>query len=107
MQHQGKELLGPSAQFWLGTDELGRDLFSRIIYGARPSLVVALMVMVIGGGLGIVSGLTAGYVGGWVNAVIMRMFDALFAFPAICWASSSSPPSGLASTRLPWPSPSR
>jgi len=83
VQHQGKELLGPSADFWFGTDELGRDLLSRIIYGARPSLVVALLVVLIGGGLGIVSGLTAGYFGGWVNAVIMRLFDALFAFPAI------------------------
>ncbi|HEY2596103.1 MAG TPA: ABC transporter permease, partial [Chloroflexota bacterium] len=68
---------------WFGTDELGRDLLSRIIYGARPSLVVALLVVLIGGGLGIVSGLTAGYFGGWINAVIMRVFDALFAFPAI------------------------
>ena len=83
VQHQGKELLGPSSEFWFGTDELGRDLLSRIIYGARPSLVVALLVVLIGGGLGIVSGLTAGYLGGWVNAVIMRLFDALFAFPAI------------------------
>jgi peptide/nickel transport system permease protein len=86
VQHQGKELLAPNAQFWFGTDELGRDLLSRIIYGARPSLVVALLVVLIGGGLGIVSGLTAGYFGGWVNAVIMRVFDALFAFPAILLA---------------------
>jgi peptide/nickel transport system permease protein len=83
VQHQGKELLGPNAEYWFGTDELGRDLLSRVIYGARPSLVVALMVVLIGGGLGIVSGLTAGYFGGWVNSVIMRLFDALFAFPAI------------------------
>lgn len=82
-QHQGSELLGPNASFWLGTDELGRDLLSRVIYGARPSLVVALMVVVIGGGLGIVAGLTAGYFGGWVNSVLMRFFDAMFAFPPI------------------------
>ena len=83
VQHQGKELLGPNSAFWFGTDELGRDLLSRVIYGARPSLVVALMVVAIGGGLGIVSGLTAGYLGGWVEALIMRLFDALFAFPPV------------------------
>jgi peptide/nickel transport system permease protein len=83
VQHQGKELLGPNSQFWMGTDELGRDLLSRVIYGARPSLVVAVMVVFIGGVLGICAGLTAAYFGGWVNAVIMRLFDALFAFPAI------------------------
>jgi len=76
-------LLGPNSGFWLGTDELGRDLLSRVIYGARPSLIVALMVVVIGGGLGILAGLAAGYFGGWVNALIMRLFDALFAFPPI------------------------
>src|SRR5713101_8754996 len=70
VQHQGKELLGPSADFWFGTDELGRDLLSRIIFGARPSLVVALMVVTIGGGLGILAGLGAGYFGGWVEAVL-------------------------------------
>src|SRR5579859_7984318 len=53
VQHQGKELLGPSGEFWFGTDELGRDLLSRVIYGTRPSLIVALMVVLIGGGLGI------------------------------------------------------
>jgi len=83
VQHQGKELLGPNADFWFGTDELGRDLLSRIIFGARPSLVVALMVVTIGGGLGILAGLAAGYFGGWVEAVLMRLFDALFAFPPV------------------------
>lgn len=83
VQHQGQELQGPSATFWFGTDELGRDLFSRIIYGTRPSLIVALMVVLLGGGVGICSGLAAGYTGGWLDTVIMRLFDALFAFPAI------------------------
>jgi peptide/nickel transport system permease protein len=83
VQHQGKELQGPSSEFWMGTDELGRDLLSRVIWGARPSLAVAVMVVFIGGGLGIVAGLAAGYFGGWVDATLMRMFDALFAFPAI------------------------
>ena len=83
VQHQGNELLGPNGQYWFGTDELGRDLLSRIIYGARPSLIVALMVVGIGGGLGILAGLAAGYFGGWVEAVLMRLFDALFAFPPV------------------------
>jgi peptide/nickel transport system permease protein len=83
VQHQGKELLGPTGDFWLGTDELGRDLLSRVIYGARPSLIVALTVVVIGGGLGILAGLTAGFFGGWIDALLMRFFDAMFAFPPI------------------------
>jgi ABC-type dipeptide/oligopeptide/nickel transport system permease subunit len=83
VQHPGRELLAPGPDFLLGTDELGRDLLSRVIYGTRPSLVVALMVVVLGGGLGIVTGLAAGYLGGWVNAVLMRFFDAMFAFPPI------------------------
>jgi peptide/nickel transport system permease protein len=83
LPYQGKELQGPSAEFWLGTDELGRDLLSRVIWGARPSLTVALMVVVIGGGLGILAGLAAGYFGGWIDALLMRVFDALFTFPPI------------------------
>jgi len=83
VQHPGRELLAPGPDFLLGTDELGRDLLSRVIYGTRPSLVVALMVVVLGGGLGIITGLAAGYLGGWVNALLMRFFDAMFAFPPI------------------------
>jgi peptide/nickel transport system permease protein len=83
IQHQGYELQGPSSAYWLGTDELGRDLFSRVIFGARPSLMVALMVVLFGGGLGVVVGLIGGYFGGWVDALLMRMFDAMFAFPPI------------------------
>ena len=59
VQHPGRELLAPGPDFLLGTDELGRDLLSRVIYGTRPSLVVALMVVVLGGGLGIITGLAA------------------------------------------------
>src|SRR5215211_148979 len=66
-QHQGKELQSPNSEFWLGTDELGRDLLSRVIFGARPSLIVALMVVLIGGVLGIVAGLAAGYFGKGVD----------------------------------------
>ncbi len=83
LQHPGRELAGPSGAFPLGTDELGRDLLSRLIFGTRPTLLVAVMVVVLGGGLGILSGLAAGYLGGWVDAFIMRLFDALLPFPAI------------------------
>src|SRR5262245_23424286 len=74
VQHQGKELLGPNSEFWMGTDELGRDLFSRTIYGSRPSLWVAVMVVFLGGAMGILAGLAAGYLGGWVDTLLMRLF---------------------------------
>ena len=79
----GGQLLGPGRIFWLGTDELGRDLLSRLIWGARPSLFVAVIVVVLGGGIGILAGLLAGFLGGSVDTIITRAFDALFAFPSI------------------------
>jgi peptide/nickel transport system permease protein len=82
-QHPGFELRGPGAQFWLGTDNLGRDLLSRIIFGSRASLLVGVVAVALGAGLGIATGLAAGYLGGWIDAVIMRLYDALLSFPAI------------------------
>jgi peptide/nickel transport system permease protein len=82
-QHPGLELRPPSGQFWLGTDHLGRDLLSRIIYGSRSSMLVGVVAVGLGAALGIASGLAAGYLGGWVDAVLMRLFDALLSFPAI------------------------
>jgi peptide/nickel transport system permease protein len=67
----------------LGTDRLGRDVLSRIIVGARPSFVVALVTIMMGGMLGAALGLTAGYLGGWVDAVIMRFADSAISFPLI------------------------
>jgi peptide/nickel transport system permease protein len=79
-------LLGPSAEHWLGTDQLGRDTLTRILYGGRVSLAVAscsvLFALLVGGGLGIV----AGYRGGWLDAVIMRLADVALSFPAILLA---------------------
>jgi len=73
-------------QHYLGTDGLGRDVLSRLIYGARVSLLVGFTAVFIGGVLGVVLGMTAGYVGGRVDAVIMRLADIQLAFPFILLA---------------------
>jgi ABC-type dipeptide/oligopeptide/nickel transport system permease subunit len=82
-QHPASQLQPPSAQFPLGTDELGRDLFSRVLYGARVSFVVGVLATAIGATIGVSTGLLSGYLGGWVDSVIMRCYDALLAFPGI------------------------
>jgi peptide/nickel transport system permease protein len=68
---------------YLGTDQLGRDILSRLMYGARISLVVGIAAVVIGGTLGLGLGLVSGYYGGWVDDAIMRLADIQLAFPAI------------------------
>lgn len=70
----------------LGTDDLGRDILSRIIYGARVSLIVAVGGMFVGGAIGVLLGLLAGYQGGVVDTVIMRIMDGMFAFPFVLLA---------------------
>lgn len=79
-------LLPPSAIHWLGTDETGRDILSRIMYGARVSLVIGLVVISIAGGLGTLIGATAGYVGGKLDNVIMRVMDVILSFPSLVLA---------------------
>lgn len=76
----------PSAEHWLGTDELGRDLFSRLIYGARISLQIGLVAVGIGLSVGVPVGLVAGYYGGAVDNVIMRVMDIMLSFPSILLA---------------------
>ncbi len=76
----------PSAAFWFGTDEVGRDLFSRIIYGARASLSAGVISVSIALLLGVPLGLLAGYRGGWVDAVISRFTDAMLACPFLILA---------------------
>jgi peptide/nickel transport system permease protein len=76
----------PSALFWFGTDEVGRDLFSRIIYGARASLSAGVISVSIALLLGVPVGLLAGYRGGWVDAIISRFTDAMLACPFLILA---------------------
>jgi ABC-type dipeptide/oligopeptide/nickel transport system permease subunit len=74
---------GPSAAHWLGTDALGRDLLSRLVYGARTALLGPLLVVLTSTVLGILLGLLAGWRGGWLDAVLGRLFDVVFAFPSL------------------------
>ena len=73
----------PSAQHWLGTDQLGRDLLSRIIHGGRVSLLIGFIAVGVAGALGIPFGAVAGYRGGWAGHALMAVVDVLLSFPAI------------------------
>jgi peptide/nickel transport system permease protein len=77
---------GPGAQFWLGADELGRELLVRLLYGARISLFVGVVTTVIGTVLGVGAGLAAGYFGGWIDTALSRLVDAVLAFPYLVLA---------------------
>ena len=79
-------LMPPSFEHWLGTDELGRDVLSRIIYGARISLIIGLVPTSLSMMLGILLGLMAGYLGKWVDNIIMRFADIMLAFPSLLLA---------------------
>jgi peptide/nickel transport system permease protein len=77
---------GGTTKYILGTDSFGRDILSRLIYGARVSLLVAVLALTAGGGVGLVVGIVAGYVGGALDNLLMRLVDAAFTFPAILFA---------------------
>lgn len=82
-QHLNARLQGPSATYLLGTDNLGRDTLSRLLYGLRPSLVSGLAAVALAGAAGTLIGVVAGYFGGVIDAVIGRIVDLLIAWPAI------------------------
>ena len=79
----GSRLLSPSSEHWLGTDEFGRDVLSRIMHGARVSLAAGLGAAGLGTAAGVVFGLLGGYIGGFVDLAIQRVMDALMALPPI------------------------
>jgi peptide/nickel transport system permease protein len=76
-------MVGPGFKHWLGTDELGRDLLSRIIFGARPALLVAITVVGIAAIVGTFLGLLAGFRGGWIDAFVMRASELFLSFPPL------------------------
>ncbi len=79
----GARLQAPSTTYWLGTDNLGRDLLSRIIYGARISMIVGLAVPAISVALSLILGMTSGYFGGKIDLVIQRFVDTVMCFPGL------------------------
>ncbi|MFY7779293.1 MAG: nickel transporter permease [Elstera sp.] len=86
LQDLDNRLLPPSALHWMGTDDLGRDILSRILWGARITLTVVALVAVIVAPVGLAVGVLAGYFGGWVDAALMRITDIFMAFPRLILA---------------------
>src|SRR5205085_12528169 len=76
----------PSAEHWLGTDEYGRDTLSRILYGARVTLYIVMLVAVTAAPVGLIVGTVAGYLGGVADTVLMRVTDVFLAFPRLILA---------------------
>jgi peptide/nickel transport system permease protein len=85
-QNLMQALKPPSAEHWLGTDELGRDIFSRIVYGARITLYIVALVSIIVGPIGLLIGMAAGYFGGWTDRILMRVTDLFLSFPSLILA---------------------
>lgn len=85
-QFRRERLKPPSAEYILGTDNLGRDIFSRILYGGQISLQVGIFSVAIGATIGVILGLISGYLGGWADILIMRLMDMMLAFPGILLA---------------------
>ena len=85
-QDINQRLLPPGGVHWLGTDQHGRDLLSRVIYGTRPTLLIVTLVAVLSAPLGLLIGISAGYFGGWISVVLMRITDIFMAFPRLVLA---------------------
>ncbi|WP_423068940.1 ABC transporter permease [Devosia sp. CN2-171] len=79
-------LAAPNAQYWFGADELGRDIYSRLIYGSRLTLLIVALVIVTSAPIGLIIGAVAGTVGGWVDVVFMRLTDIFLAVPKLLLA---------------------
>jgi peptide/nickel transport system permease protein len=79
-------LSAPSPEFWLGTDAMGRDLYTRIMYGGKVSLWIGLASVMLGVVTGVPLGLVSGYFGGWIDNILMRIMDLILAFPGIIFA---------------------
>jgi peptide/nickel transport system permease protein len=85
-QDLGRTLRAPNASHWFGTDEYGRDVFSRLVHGSRISLYIIALVTVIVGPVGLAVGAVSGYFGGWVDDVFMRITDIFISFPSLVLA---------------------
>jgi peptide/nickel transport system permease protein len=85
-QDLAARLGAPSPEHWFGTDELGRDIFARTVYGARVTLTIVLLVSVVVAPIGLAVGTIAGYMGGWVETILMRITDIFLAFPRLILA---------------------
>jgi peptide/nickel transport system permease protein len=85
-QNYARLMEGPSVDHWLGTDSFGRDMLSRIIYGARIALIVGILAVLLAMVIGVTLGLISGYYGGITDSVIMRIMDGVFAFPILILA---------------------
>ncbi|ABR31044.1 peptide ABC transporter permease [Thermosipho melanesiensis] len=86
IERVGRTLTPPNEQFIFGTDNLGRDIFSRVIYGARIALTIAFIAVLIAAGVGIPLGLISGYVGGAFDRVVTLIMDAIYSFPGLILA---------------------
>ena len=84
--HLSERLQAPGSEHWFGTDELGRDIFDRIIWGSRITLYIVALVSIIVVPIGLLVGTVAGYIGGWVDTVLMRLTDIFLAFPRLILA---------------------
>ncbi|MCW1245055.1 ABC transporter permease [Pseudomonas sp. SAICEU22] len=86
LQNLAGALQAPSSAHWFGTDEYGRDVFARLVYGSRVTLYIVLLVTVIVGPIGLLVGTVSGYFGGWVDSLFMRITDIFISFPSLVLA---------------------